>query len=347
MTMVITIVKIKLYKDIFHIKRSDTMFTWVQIFADWLVYNVFSIGKDTKLGSALNFFVFDTVKIFILLTIIIYAVTFIRSFFPPEKTRKILAKNKGNTFIGHILAAMLGIVTPFCSCSAVPLFIGFVEAGVPLGVTFSFLVAAPMVNEVALGLLYGLFGIKIALIYVISGELIAIISGMVIGKLKLEEHVEGYVYKMQIAATLEDMPAPTIKERLKDSWSFTKDLLKKVWIYVVIGIAIGGVMHGWIPSGALAKYAGKNNPFAVFVAVLFGIPLYSNAAGVIPLVSELTRAGVSMGTALAFMMAVTGLSLPEAILLRKVLKPKLLAVFIGIVGIGIIITGYLFNFLLA
>ncbi|MCH5138746.1 permease [Clostridiaceae bacterium UIB06] len=322
------------------------MFTPVQIFADWLIYNILGISKNSKVGSALNFFVFDTIKIFILLMIIIYVITFIRSFFPPEKTRKILAKSKGSTFVGHVLAAMLGIVTPFCSCSAVPLFIGFVEAGVPLGVTFSFLIAAPMVNEVALGLLYGLFGIKIALVYVMAGEVIAIVSGIVIGKLKLEKHVESYVYEMQMGEEVE-LPTVTMQERLLDSFNFTVELIKKIWLYVIIGIAIGGVIHGWIPAGALAKYAGKDNPFAVFVAVIIGIPLYSNAAGVIPLVSELTRAGVSMGTALAFMMAVTALSLPEAILLRRVLKPKLLAIFMSIAGVGIVLIGYLFNFILS
>lgn len=322
------------------------MFTPVQKFADFLIYNALGISKESRLGSALNFFVFDTIKIFILLLIIIFAITFIRSFFPPEKTRKILAKSKGSTFIGHILAALLGIVTPFCSCSAVPLFIGFVEAGIPLGVTFSFLVAAPMVNEVALGLLYGLFGFKIALIYVLSGEIIAIVSGIIIGKFKMEKYVEGYVYEMQMGSDVE-IADPTFKERLFNSWIFTKDLIKKIWIYVIVGIAIGGFIHGWIPAGALAKYAGKDNPFAVFVAVIIGIPLYSNAAGVIPLVSELTRAGVSMGTSLAFMMAVTGLSLPEGILLRRVLKPKLLVLFYIIVGLGIVFTGYLFNFIIA
>lgn len=321
------------------------MFTPIQIFADYLIYNVLGLAKDSRLGSALNFFVFDTIKIFILLLIIIFAITFIRSFFPPEKTRKILAKNKGSAFVGHILAALLGIVTPFCSCSAVPLFIGFVEAGVPLGVTFSYLIAAPMVNEVALGMLYGLFGLKIALIYVASGEIIAIVSGIILGKLKLEKYVEGYVYEMKVNSDLE-LPEPTIKERLKDSWIFTRDLIKKIWIYVIIGIAIGGVMHGWIPAGALAKYAGKDNPFAVFVAVAIGVPLYSNAAGVIPLVSELTRAGVATGTALSFMMAVTALSIPEMILLKRVLKSKLLAIFIIIVALGIVFTGYLFNFII-
>lgn len=321
------------------------MFTPVQIFADWLIYSVFGIEKDSNLGSALNFFVFDSIKIFILLLLIIYAITFIRSFFPPEKTREILAKNKGSTFVGHVLAAILGIVTPFCSCSAVPLFIGFVEAGVPLGVTFSYLIAAPMVNEVALGMLYGMFGFKIALIYVASGEIIAIVSGIILGKMKLEKYVEGYVYKIKANVDLE-LPEPSMKERLIDSWHFTRDLIKKIWIYVIIGIAIGGIMHGWIPAGALAQYAGKDNPFAVFVAVAIGVPLYSNAAGVIPLVSELTRAGVATGTALAFMMAVTALSLPEMILLRKVLMPKLLAIFIFIVAIGIVFTGYMFNFII-
>ena len=321
------------------------MFTPVQYFADWLVYSIFGIAKGSHIGSALNFFIFDTIKIFILLLIIIYAITFIRSFFPPEKTRKILAKSKGGVFIGHILAALLGIVTPFCSCSAVPLFIGFVEAGVPLGVTFSYLIAAPMVNEVALGLLYGLFGWKVALIYIASGEIIAIVSGIIIGQLKLEKYVEGYVYDIGVNPDM-DIPDPTIKERFTDSWAFTRDLIKKIWIYVVIGIAIGGLMHGWIPTGALASLAGKDNPFAVFIAVIIGIPLYSNAAGVIPLVSELTRAGVAMGTSLSFMMAVTALSVPEMILLRRVLKPKLLGIFISIVGVGIVFTGYLFNFIL-
>lgn len=322
------------------------MFTPVQIFADWIVYNVFGITKNSRIGSALDFFLFDTIKIFILLIIVIYAITFLRSFFPPEKTRKILSKSKGGVFIGHILAALLGIVTPFCSCSAVPLFIGFVEAGIPLGVTFSYLVAAPMVNEVALVLLYGLFGWKVALLYIASGEIIAIVSGIILGKLKLEKYVEGYVYEIKMKGTGMEIPDHMMKERLLDSWDFTKDLVKKIWLYVIIGIAIGGFMHGWIPTGALAKFAGRNNPFAVFVAVVIGIPLYSNAAGIIPLVSELTRAGVAMGTALSFMMAVTALSIPEMILLRKVLKSKLLAIFVGIVGGGIVFTGYLFNFVL-
>lgn len=321
------------------------MFIWLDKLVSDIVYRWWGIPQASKVGSAVHFFIYDTVKIFILLTLIIYGITFIRSFFPPERTRKILAEKKSRNFIGHILAALLGIVTPFCSCSAVPLFIGFVEAGIPLGVTFSYLIAAPMVNEVALGLLYGLFGLKVALIYVVSGEIIAIASGLVIGRMGLEKYVEDYVFKTKVGA-MPEMEKPTLKERFKDALDFTLEILRKIWPYVIVGIAIGAFMHGWIPSGALAKIAGKDNPFAVFVAVLIGIPLYSNAAGVIPLVSELTRAGVAMGTSLAFMMAVTALSVPEMILLRRVLKPRLLAIFIAIVGIGIIFTGYLFNIIL-
>jgi len=321
------------------------MFKWWELATNWIVGDVMGLPLKGHAGSALQFFLFDTVKIFILLTVIIYGITFIRSFFPPERTRAILSKRKGGTFLGHILAALLGIVTPFCSCSAVPLFIGFVEAGIPLGVTFTYLVAAPMVNEVALGMLWVMFGWKIALIYIISGEVIAIISGIVIGRLKMERHVESYVYQMQLGAQT-NIEKPSLKHRLYDAWQFTLELNKKIWLYVVIGIGIGSLMHGWIPANALGQIAGKNNPFAVMTAVLIGIPLYSNAAGVIPLVSELTRAGVALGTSLAFMMAVTGLSLPEMVLLRRVLRPKLLAVFVAIVGTGIVFTGYLFNWIM-
>ncbi|WAM31777.1 permease [Caldicellulosiruptor naganoensis] len=322
------------------------MFSPVQKFADFVVYNLLNIKEGSKLGSALNFFIFDTIKIFILLFIIVFVITFIRSFFSPEKTRDLLAKNKRKTFIAHILAAMLGIVTPFCSCSAVPLFIGFVEAGIPLGVTFSYLIAAPMVNEVALGLLYANFGLKIALIYIISGEIIAIISGIIIGKFGLEKYVEDYVFKIKVGNVEALEQKKTLKQRIKETWQFTVELIRKVRVYVVIGIGIGAWMHGYIPTGALATLAGKDNPFAVFIATLIGIPLYSNAAGIIPLVSELRRLGVSMGTSLAFMMSVTALSLPEMILLRRVLKPKLLAIFVSIVGCGIVLTGYLFNFII-
>ncbi|WAM33714.1 permease [Caldicellulosiruptor morganii] len=322
------------------------MFYPVQKFADFVVFKLLNIRQGTKLASALNFFIFDTIKIFILLFIIVFVITFIRSYFSPEKTRSMLARSKGKTFLTHILAALFGIVTPFCSCSAVPLFIGFVEAGIPLGVTFSYLIAAPMVNEVALGLLYANFGLKIALIYIISGEIIAIISGIIIGKLGLEKYVEDYVFRIKVGNVQEFEEKKTMKMRLKETLNFTLELIKKVWVYVVVGIGIGAWMHGYIPAGALASLAGRHNPFAVFIATLIGIPLYSNAAGIIPLVSEFRRLGVSMGTSLAFMMSVTALSLPEMILLRRVLKPKLLAVFVAIVGSGIILTGYLFNIIL-
>jgi uncharacterized membrane protein YraQ (UPF0718 family) len=321
------------------------MFTWLEWLANLLVFDLLKMARGSRASSAAQFFVFDTVKIFILLTLIVYAITLVRGFFPPERTRRLLAAKKGRRMIGHLLAALLGIVTPFCSCSAVPLFIGFVEAGIPLGVTFTYLVAAPMVNEVALGLLFGLFGWRIALIYVISGEVIAIASGLIIGRLKMERFIEAIAMTTKVG-TAPESERPSWGQRLREAWAFTRDLLKSIWPYVVGGIALGALMHGWIPTGGLVKVAGRGNPFAVLIAVAIGIPLYSNAAGVIPLVSELTRAGVAMGTALAFMMAVTALSVPEMILLRRVLKPKLLAVFIAIVGAGIVFTGYLFNAIL-
>lgn len=320
------------------------MFGWWQYLVDRFVYGLAGMKRGTHAAEALNFFLFDTVKILLLLVVIIFAITFIRTFFPPERTRRILAAKKGSLFGAHVAAALLGIVTPFCSCSAVPLFIGFVEAGIPLGVTFSYLVAAPMVNEVALGMLYGMFGLKVALIYVVSGEVIAIASGIVIGRIGLEKQVEEYVYSVKVGA--QELTVPTFAERMAESRRFTGQVLRKIWLFVLIGIGIGALMHGWLPAGALAQYAGRDNPFAVLVAVVVGVPLYANAAGVIPLVAELTRAGVAMGTALAFMMAVTALSIPEMILLRQVLKPKLLAIFFGIVSVGIIATGYLFNALL-
>lgn len=320
------------------------MFAWWQYIVDLLVYDLTGMERGTPMAAAIDFFLFDTVKILLLLIVIIFAITFIRTFFPPERTRRILAAKKGSLWGAHVAAALLGIVTPFCSCSAVPLFIGFVEAGIPLGVTFSYLIAAPMVNEVALGMLYGMFGFKVALIYLASGEIIAIVSGIIIGRLGLEKWVEGYVYTIKVGA--QEVTVPTFRERISESYQFTLQVLGKIWLFVLIGIGIGALMHGWLPAGALAQYAGRDNPFAVLVAVVAGVPLYANAAGVIPLVAELTRAGVAMGTALAFMMAVTALSIPEMIILRRVLKPKLLAIFVAIVSLGIIMTGYLFNALL-
>jgi len=289
-------------------------------FVDWLVYSVFGLSVKSHPAAALNFFIYDTVKIFFLLSVIIFAVAIIRSFFPPEKTKQILSKFPET--IGNILAALLGIVTPFCSCSAVPLFIGFMEAGVPLGVTFSFLVSSPMVNEVALIMLWGLFGWKVATLYILSGLVIAIVSGLVIGQLKLEKQVEDYVYQIQMGSS--EIQSLTWPERLNYAQGYVLEILQKVWLYVVIGIALGGLMHGYAPANLLTKIAGRSNPFAVPIAVLIGVPLYSNAAGVIPIVKVLMDKGMAIGTALSFMMAVTALSLPEGIILRKVLKPRLL-----------------------
>jgi hypothetical protein len=289
---------------------------------------------------SVDFFLFDVPKVLILLAVVIFFVAVIRSFFPPEKTRKLLSHSR--LYGGNVAAALLGVVTPFCSCSAVPLFIGFVESGVPLGVTFSFLVASPMINEVAIILLYGLFGWKITALYIGSGLVIAIVSGIIIGKLGLESWVEEYVYEIRMGEAGE-LPEQSWRERMTYAVGYVGEIVGKVWPYVVVGIGIGAVMHGYIPDDFLAKYAGPNNPLAVPLAVLVGVPLYSNAAGVIPLVSVLTEKGVAMGTALAFMMAVVGLSLPEAIILRKVLKPKLIAVYFSVNAVGIIAIGYLFN----
>jgi len=309
-------------------------------FSKYIVYDLFSLSPDTHLSGALEFFIYDTIKIFILLSVIIFAISFIRSFFPPEKTRKILSHKK--EFIGNILAALLGVVTPFCSCSAVPLFIGFVEGGVPLGVTFSFLISSPMVNEVAIVLLFGLFGWKITAIYIGTGLTVALVGGYIIGKLKLEKWVEEYVYKIHMGEG-QQVQTQTFRERLEYARWNMKDILAKIWFYVIIAIALGGFIHGYVPEDFLVNYAGKDNIFAVPIAVLLGVPLYSNAAGVIPIVYTLMQKGLTLGTALAFMMAVTALSLPEMIILRKVLKLKLLAVFVGIMTVTIIAVGYLFN----
>jgi len=311
--------------------------------SQYVVYSLFAMEQG-RLAGALEFFIYDSIKIFFLLSVIIFIVSIIRSYFPPERTKKILSHKK--EFIGNILAALLGIVTPFCSCSAVPLFIGFVEAGVPLGVTFSFLISSPMVNEVAVVLLWGLFGWKIALIYLGTGLLVAIVAGMIIGKLKLEKWVEEYVYKIKTMGAAVDMAKQTFRDRLVYARENTTDILKKVWAYVIVAIGIGGFIHGYVPEDFLVRYAGPQNPFGVPIAVALGVPLYSNAAGVIPIVYALMEKGMSMGTVLAFMMAVTALSLPEMIILRKVLKVKLLAVFVSIMTVTIIGVGYLFNAIL-
>ena len=310
--------------------------------ADYITFDLLGLLPGTHLGEAANFFLYDTTKIFLLLTTIIFAVAFIRSSFPPEKTKRMLSHKR--EYVGNVLAALLGIVTPFCSCSAVPLFIGFVESGVPLGVTFSFLISSPMVNEVALIMLWSLFGWKIALIYIGSGLLVAIIAGIIIGKLKMEKYVQDYVWKMQVGNA--EIIEQTFREKLGYAQGYTRDLLKKIWPYVIVGVGLGAFIHGYAPQDFLVRYAGRDNLFAVPLAVLIGVPLYSNAAGVIPIVHALMEKGMAIGTVLAFMMAVTALSLPEAIILKNVLKNRLLAVFFGIVAVAITLVGYLFNAIL-
>jgi uncharacterized protein len=309
----------------------------------WFVYDLLGLAHGSRISSALDFFLYDTVKIFILLAVIIFAISFVRSYFPPEKTRKILSHKK--EFIGNILAALLGVVTPFCSCSAVPLFIGFVEGGVPLGITFSFLISSPMVNEVAIVLLWGLFGWKITAIYIGTGLFVAMLGGFLIGKLKLEKWVEEYVYNMHLGEA-QLVLTQTFRDRLNYGKSNTTEILGKVWPYVIVAIALGGVIHGYVPDEFLVSYAGKGHWYAVPLAVALGVPLYSNAAGVIPIVYALMSKGLSLGTTLAFMMAVTALSLPEMIILRKVLKPRLLTVFVGIMTVTIMAVGYLFNIIM-
>jgi len=315
----------------------------LKIFAGWVTYKIFSIAPASLLGEAVSFFIYDVIKIFLLLIVIIFVISITRSFMPPEKVRQILSRKK--KLLGNILAALLGIITPFCSCSAVPLFIGFVRAGVPLGVTFSFLVSSPMINEVALVLLLGLFGWKIATLYVFSGLVIAILSGIVIGKLKVEKLVKNFVFENN-GVYQELVSKPDWKDRINYAKAYTLEILKKVWPYILIGVGLGAWIHGYVPADFLARYAGAGKWYAVPFAVLVGIPLYSNAAGVIPLVSALTEKGVSMGTTLAFMMAVTSLSLPEFMILKTVMKTRLIVLFATIVGLGIMFTGYLFNFVL-
>ncbi|HAS53720.1 MAG: hypothetical protein A2X56_11135 [Nitrospirae bacterium GWC2_57_13] len=313
-------------------------------FADRLVYSIFGMEQGSRLADVVNFFIYDTIKIFLLLSVIIFVISFVRSYFPPERTKRILSHKR--EFIGNILAALLGVVTPFCSCSAVPLFIGFVEAGVPLGVTFSFLISSPMVNEIAVVLLWGLFGWKIALIYVGAGLSIAVLGGFIIGRLKLEKWVEEYVFKVRALRLEQNQEKPTLQARLAYAKAGTTEILKKVSLFVVIAIGIGGFIHGYVPEDFLVRYAGRDNPFAVPLVVAMGVPLYASAAGVVPIVSALVEKGMSMGTVLAFMMAVTALSLPEMIILRKVLKLPMLGVFIGIMTVTIIAVGYLFNAIL-
>ncbi|MGZ8796862.1 MAG: permease [Thermoanaerobaculia bacterium] len=316
------------------------LYTQLQRIALFVTYDLAHLARGSHLGSAVEFFLFEVPKVLLLLTAVVFVVGLLRSFFTPERARQLLAGRRESS--GNVLAALFGIATPFCSCSAVPLFIGFVTAGVPLGVTFSFLIAAPMVNEVALVLLFGLFGWKVAGLYLGTGLLIAIIAGWTIGRLRLERHVEPWVWQIQSGSAAADV-RKTWTDRLTDGRAAVREIVGKVWIYVIIGIAVGAGIHGYVPTDFLASFMGRGAWWAVPLAVLLGVPMYSNAAGIIPIVQALLGKGAALGTVLAFMMAVVALSLPEMIILRKVLRPALIATFIGVVATGILIVGYLFN----
>ena len=301
------------------------------------------LGLSGRVNDAVNFFIYDTLKILFLLIAIIFVVSYLRTHFNTEYVRAHL-QGKSELY-GNVLAAFFGIITPFCSCSAIPLFLGFIQARIPLGVTFSFLISSPMNNEVAIALLFTLFGWKITAIYIGFGLLVAIIGGFVIGKMNLEKYILLDVKPME--GELEEVELKlTQKQRLKEAWDYTYDIFKKIWLYVLIGVGVGALIHGYVPADFIAKYAGGDNWYGVPLAVIFGIPMYSNAAGVMPLVEVLTDKGMLLGTALSFMMAITALSLPEAMILKKILHVRLIGIFFGTVGIGIICIGYLFNYIL-
>ena len=315
----------------------------IQPIADWISYSVFGLARDSRFGESLAFFLYDVPKILLLLSGMVFAISIVRTFFSPERTRALLGgKREG---VGNIFAALLGIVTPFCSCSAVPLFIGFVESGIPLGVTFSFLIAAPTINEVAIILLFGLFGWKVAGLYIASGLTVAIVAGFIIGRMKMERYVEDFVWQVKAGGQSFEEHL-TWAGRIERAWYSVKEIVGKVWLYVVIGIAVGAGIHGYVPEDALASILGKQAWWSVPVAVLIGIPLYSNAAGIVPIVGALIEKGASVGTALAFMMSVIGLSLPEAVILKRVIKLPLLITFFGVIAVAIILTGYVFNWIL-
>ncbi len=310
-------------------------------FAD-AVIAALGLTRATHFGEAVHFFVYDTPKVLLLLTGIVFIMGIVQTFFAPERTRALLSGKRLG--IGNVLSATLGIVTPFCSCSAVPLFIGFLSAGVPLGVTFSFLIAAPLVNEVALVLLFGLFGWKVAVLYLVMGLLVAIVAGFVIGKLKMERYLEDWVQKIQAGQGVAHADqAMAWVERFEAGWSHVKQIVGKVWPYILLGIGLGAAIHGYVPEDFMASFMGKDVWWAVPAAVVLGVPMYTNAAGIIPIVEALLGKGAALGTVLAFMMAVIALSAPEMIILRKALKPTLIATFAGVVAIGILLVGYVFN----
>jgi hypothetical protein len=324
------------------------MFDWLQRFADWLIYSFFEINADTKLGSALNFFVYDTLKILILLFVIVFLMGIINTYFPIERLKNYL--NRKKMFgLEYLLSSIFGAVTPFCSCSSVPLFIGFVQGGIPLGVTFSFLITSPLVNEVAIAMFIGMFGVKATLIYAGAGILLGTLGGWILGKLKLEPLLSDWVkeildHKMQPADYQEEYR--TFYQRLPEITSGAWDIVKGVLLYVVIGIAIGAAMHGYVPENFFNEYLGGGEWWTVPLAVIIAIPMYANAAGIVPVVEVFVAKGVPLGTAIAFMMATVGLSIPEATLLKKVMSLKLIAIFFAVITVAIIVSGFLFNILL-
>lgn len=324
------------------------MFDWLQNFSDWLIYSVFDIAQGSKLGDALNFFVYDTIKILILLFLITFIMGIVNSYFPVDKIRNYLSRNK--LFgLEYLFASTFGAITPFCSCSSVPLFIGFVKGGIPLGVTFAFLITSPLVNEVAIALFIGMFGLKATILYVSSGIILGMIGGFVLGKLNLEKHLSPWVQQVLLNAEKEsdlEIKKQSFAQRLPLIFREAMGIIRSVLLYVVIGIGIGALMHGFIPTGFFENYISKDNPFAVPLAVIFGVPMYSNAAGVLPIIQVFVQKGIPIGTAIAFMMAVVGLSIPEATLLKKVMTWKLIAIFFSVITFFIIISGYLFNILL-
>lgn len=309
--------------------------------AAWITYQLFGISQGTHLGAAVEFFLYDTPKVLLLLTLVVFGVGMIRSFFTPEKTRQMLAGRR--EFTGNVMAGVLGIVTPFCSCSAVPLFIGFVTAGVPLGVTFSFLIAAPLVSEIAMVLLLGLVGWKVAMLYACTGLVLAVVAGWAMGRMKLEHHIEDWVREINAAGGAVTEGTMDWRDRIHYGLESVREILGRVWLFILIGIAVGAGIHGYVPEGFMASVMGKSAWWSVPFAVVLGVPMYANAAGIIPVVEALLGKGAALGTTLAFMMSVIALSLPEMVILRKVLKIRLIAVFLGVVATGILLVGYLFN----
>ncbi len=319
------------------------MFDWWEKAVDTLVYGVLALEKSSSIGGAVHFFIYDTIKIYILLVLIIFVISFLRTYFNTDKVRVYLQGK--SEFTGNILAALFGIITPFCSCSAIPLFLGFMQARIPLGITFSFLISSPMNNEIAIALLFGLFGWKVTALYIGFGLLVAIIGGFIVGKLGMEKYV--LIPVVPMSGDLEDINIKlSLAQRCQESWDYTYDILKKIYLFVMIGVGIGAFIHGYVPTDFIIKYAGSNSWYSVPLAVLLGIPMYSNAAGVMPLIEVLTGKGMLLGTALSFMMAITALSLPEAMILKRILHVRLIATFFCIVGLGIMGVGYLFNAIL-